>query len=224
MRDSTSFFSSEQPVFYVFKDIDGSVYYFTPEQYAKMYSSHSLTTYEYLGQAMKKGGPLISGEQYQYDTGQQGFPMEALPMTPTPIESQPLYSPAEGYAEQSQEVQPQPEPVDDHQRDDIEAEYGEETTGTPETAAPEEPGEPEVDKLGDLFDEEEPEQIQGAQQPPESKPDQSNEVQGNGQQPPQPIDIGHELQEGTAEGNGKPASPQVEVGQPEVREQEPPSD
>ncbi|MFW3145250.1 MAG: hypothetical protein ACMUIE_00380 [Thermoplasmatota archaeon] len=200
LRDSTSFFSSEQPVFYVFKDIDGAVYYFTPEQYAKMYSSHSLTTYEYLGQAMKKGGPLIAGGQFQYQMDQQFFPMEAMPMSPAPIESQPLIPPAEAYAGLPQEVQAQNDPIEEQPQGDISEENGEEADQVPETAAPEGPQDTEVDKLGDLFDDEEPGQDLEAQEPPESSPDVNNEVQGNGQQPPLPEEMGSREQEGTAEG------------------------
>lgn len=60
MKDARSFFNPEAGLYYVFRDIDGSIMYFTAEQYTDLYNSHGLVTYEYLGQAMKKGGPVMT--------------------------------------------------------------------------------------------------------------------------------------------------------------------
>ncbi len=86
IKERSAFYNTDQSGYYVFRDIDDAVYYFTPAQYAKMYASNSLVTYEYLGQASRKGGPIMNPAAQQ----PQALPMEAQPMTPVPIEDQPM--------------------------------------------------------------------------------------------------------------------------------------
>ncbi len=60
IKDTRTFFNPEASLFYVFRDIDGTIYYFTADQYSDMYNNNSLVTYDYIGQAMKKGGPVMT--------------------------------------------------------------------------------------------------------------------------------------------------------------------
>lgn len=85
LKERSTFFNTDASGYYVFRDIDESIYYFTPQQYAKMYASNSLVTYEYLGQAAKKGGPILNPNVQQADM--QVY--DAQPMTPVPLEAQP---------------------------------------------------------------------------------------------------------------------------------------
>jgi hypothetical protein len=85
MKDSRTFFSPDGGVYYVFRDIDGSIMYFNAGQYTDMYNSHGLVTYEYLGQAMKKGGPVMTPIEEGVPSGQDASLMQTQPMTPVPI-------------------------------------------------------------------------------------------------------------------------------------------
>jgi hypothetical protein len=93
MKAARTFFSPEGGLYYVFRDIDGSIMYFTPDQYTDMYNSHALVTYEYIGQAMKKGGPIMSPVEEQDMAGLEGGTMAAQPLAPSPLQS-PLDAPA----------------------------------------------------------------------------------------------------------------------------------
>ncbi|MGA1872612.1 MAG: hypothetical protein ACMUHY_02980 [Thermoplasmatota archaeon] len=94
VRDSRTFFNPEGHLYYVFKDIDGSVFYFTEEQYAHMYNQNALVTYEYMGQAMKKGGPVMIPveEQGMYEEGLG--PVFSQPETPVPLDAQQMPRPS----------------------------------------------------------------------------------------------------------------------------------
>jgi hypothetical protein len=59
--------------------------YFNAGQYTDMYNSHGLVTYEYLGQAMKKGGPVMTPIEEGVPSGQDASLMQTQPMTPVPI-------------------------------------------------------------------------------------------------------------------------------------------
>ncbi|MEA3558900.1 MAG: hypothetical protein U9R75_06555, partial [Candidatus Thermoplasmatota archaeon] len=89
IKERSSFFNTSHNGYYVFRDIDESVYYFTPEQYAKMYTANSLVTYKYLGQAARKGGPILGVGQSQNPQLQT---FDAQPIAAAPIVGQPLSS------------------------------------------------------------------------------------------------------------------------------------
>jgi hypothetical protein len=97
VRDANTFFSSESGLYYVFRDIDGTILYFTPDQYAQMYSSNALVTYEYIGQSMKKGGPVMTPvDEAPYQDQVNAAPM-AQPLMASPLEAQPASLPGQGY-------------------------------------------------------------------------------------------------------------------------------
>ncbi|MGA1820602.1 MAG: hypothetical protein ACMUHU_06305 [Thermoplasmatota archaeon] len=88
IKASRTFFNPDGHLYYVFRDIDGSVFYFTEEQYTHMYNQNALVTFEYLGQATKKGGPVMIPveEQGMYEEGMA--PIFAQPSTPVPLDAQ----------------------------------------------------------------------------------------------------------------------------------------
>jgi len=82
VKDNRTFFNPEGHLYYVFRDIDGSIFYFTEDQYTHMYNQNALVTFEYLGQATKKGGPVMLpvDEQGMYEEGMA--PIFAQPAAP----------------------------------------------------------------------------------------------------------------------------------------------
>ncbi|MGA1794192.1 MAG: hypothetical protein ACMUHM_09590 [Thermoplasmatota archaeon] len=88
IKASRTFFNPDGQLYYVFRDIDGSVFYFTEDQYTHMYNQNALVTFEYLGQATKKGGPVMIPveEQGMYEEGMA--PIFAQPTTPVPLDVQ----------------------------------------------------------------------------------------------------------------------------------------
>jgi len=88
IKASRTFFNPDGHLYYVFRDIDESIFYFTEEQYTHMYNQNALVTFEYLGQATKKGGPVMIPveEQGMYEEGMA--PIFAQPTTPVPLDGQ----------------------------------------------------------------------------------------------------------------------------------------
>ncbi|MGA1848000.1 MAG: hypothetical protein ACMUHB_01545 [Thermoplasmatota archaeon] len=106
VRDANTFFTSEGGLYYVFKDIDGTILYFTPEQYAQMYNSNALVTYEYIGQSMKKGGPVMTPiDEAPFQEQATAAPM-AQPLMASPLEAQPASMPGQEYARQGYHQDP----------------------------------------------------------------------------------------------------------------------
>jgi hypothetical protein len=57
-KDTSSFFSSKRKIYYVFRDSEGSTYYFSPEQYVDMYRTGRLEGYYYVGESQRIGGEI----------------------------------------------------------------------------------------------------------------------------------------------------------------------
>jgi len=89
VRDASTFFTPEGGLYYVFRDIDGSLLYFNAEQYSQMYNSNALVTYEYIGQAMKKGGPVLTPLEEAPTQEPMGGAPFAQPLMAIPLEAQP---------------------------------------------------------------------------------------------------------------------------------------
>ncbi|MBN1389229.1 MAG: hypothetical protein JXA22_01155 [Candidatus Thermoplasmatota archaeon] len=87
VRDTRTFFNPEAGLYYVFRDIDGSILYFSEEQYTQMYNQNALVTYEYLGQAMKKGGPIMTPVEEQGMYAEGIAPIFETPQVPVPLNS-----------------------------------------------------------------------------------------------------------------------------------------
>jgi hypothetical protein len=106
VRDANTFFTPEGGLYYVFKDIDGTILYFTPEQYAQMYNSNALVTYEYIGQSMKKGGPVMTPiDEAPYQEQVNAAPM-AQPLMANPLEAQPIPITDQGYGQATYQQDP----------------------------------------------------------------------------------------------------------------------
>lgn len=106
-KDTSSFFSPKRKIYYVFRDAEGSNYYFSPEQYVDMYRNGRLEGYYYFGEAERIGGDVdvyASGASQVHVARQVegGLDASSMEATAVDIESLPEQGSEQYYSQQSQ--------------------------------------------------------------------------------------------------------------------------
>ena len=123
-KDQMAFWDTAGDTYYVFKGRDGSIFYFSYEQYASMYQADQIVEYEYLGQSRSIGGEIMP----EYTEGQFTSVVEPVEASPVmsgmdePLPAQPIslsgdyyppYSPLETAESQPSELEVQQEGIEE---------------------------------------------------------------------------------------------------------------